>query len=93
MSITRYNKIYNLSLAIIAIYNILCITAMVLAMPAIDNIISKSALIYIVYAVGMFGYKIYLTKEYFLGNYAIFNLIAHGVLMALSILLILITVF
>jgi hypothetical protein len=93
MSITRYNKIYNLSLAIIVIYNILCIAGMILAMPVIDSIISKSALIYIAYAVGMLGYKIYLTKEYFLGNYAIFNLIAHGVLMALSILLILITVF
>ena len=93
MSITRYNKVYNLSLAIIVIYNVLCIVGMLLAMPAINNIISKSALIYIIYAVGMLGYKIYLTKEYFLGNYAIFNLIAHGVLMALSILLILITVF
>ena len=93
MSITRYNKVYNLSLAIIVIYNILCIAGMILAMPVIDSIISKSALIYIAYAVGMLAYKIYLTKEYFLGNYAIFNLIAHGVLMALSILLILITVF
>lgn len=93
MSITRYNKVYNLSLAIIVIYNILCITAMVLAMPSIDGIISKSALIYIAYAVGMFIYKIRLTKEYFLGNYAIFNLIAHGVLMALSMLLILIVIF
>ena len=88
MSVTRYNKVYNLSLAIIAIYNILCIAGMILSMPVIDSIISKSALIYIAYAVGMFGYKIYLTKEYFLGNYAIFNLIAHGVLAATSIILI-----
>ena len=93
MSITRYNKIYNLSLAIIVIYNVLCIAGMVLAMPVIDSIISKSALFYVAYSVGMLIYKIRLTREYFLGNYAIINLIAHGILMALSMLLILLIIF
>ena len=93
MSITRYNKIYNLSLAIVVIYNVLCVVGMVLAEPTIDSIIGKSALFYVAYAVGMLIYKIRLTREYFLGNYAIINLVAHSILMALSILLILLIIF
>ncbi len=92
MGVTRYNRIFNLSLVVIVLYNILCLADIIFALP-IDGIISKSALIYIIYSVAMFCYKIHLTKRYFLGNYAIYNLIAHGVLTGLSAALILIVIF
>lgn len=93
MGVTRYNKIYNFSLAVIVLYNVLCLAGIVAALPVIGSIISKSAIIYIIYSVAMLCYKIHLTRKYFLGNYALFNMIAHGVLTGLSVLLILVAIF
>ena len=90
MGVTRYNKIYNFSLAVIVLYNVLCLVGLVASLPIITSIISKSAIIYVLYSVGMLCYKIHLTRKYFLGNYALFNMIAHGVLTGLSIFLILV---
>ncbi len=93
MSVSQYNRIYNLSLAIIAIYNVICLAGVFLASESLSGIISKSAVFYLVFAFGMLCYKVHLTRKFFLGNDVIYNLIAHGVLTLISIVLILIVVF
>ena len=93
MSVSEYNRIYNFSLAIIAIFNVVCLADVVLASMDLSGIISKVAVFYLIYAFGMLGYKVHLTRKYFLGNDVIYNLIAHGVLTATSIVFILITAF
>ncbi len=93
MGVTRYNRIFNFSIAIIVLYNILCLANAFLSIDILDSIISKSAIIYLIYAVGMLFYKIKLTRYYFLGTYAIVNLVIHGVLIGLSMVLIIIVVF
>ena len=89
MSVSRYNRIYNFSLAIIVLFNVLCIAEMVLTL----GIVSKIAVFYLLYAFGMLWYKIHLTRKFFLGNDVIYNLVAHGVLIGLSIVLMLIIIF
>ena len=89
MSVSRYNRIYNFSLALIVLFNILCVADMVLTL----GIVGKIAVVYLVYALGMLAYKVHLTRKFFLGNDVIYNLIAHGVFTLSSIVMILINVF
>ena len=89
MSVSRYNRIYNFSLALIVLFNILCVADMVLTL----GIVGKTAVVYLIYALGMLAYKVHLTRKFFLGNDVIYNLIAHGVLTLSSIVMILINVF
>jgi hypothetical protein len=89
MSVSRYNRIYNFSLALIVLFNILCVADMVLTL----GIVGKIAVVYLIYALGMLAYKVHLTRKFFLGNDVIYNLIAHGVLTLSSIVMILINVF
>jgi hypothetical protein len=88
MSVSRYNRIYNFSLALIVLFNVLCVADMVLTL----GIVSKIAVVYLIYTLGMLAYKVRLTRKYFLGNDVIYNLIAHGVLTGSSIVMILIIV-
>lgn len=92
MSVSQYNRIYNLSLAVIVLYNIALLADVILSAVDISGIISKSAIIYLIFALGMLWYKIHLTRKFFLGNDVIYNLIAHGVLTGLSIVLLLIVI-
>lgn len=92
MGVSRYNRVFNFSLAIIVLYNILCLANTVLSISALGGIISKSAIIYLIYAIGTLCYKIHLTRYFFLGSYAVKNLVAHGVLTGLSAALIIIAV-
>ncbi len=89
MSVSRYNRIYNFSLALIVLFNVLCVADMVLTL----GIVGKIAVVYLIYALGMLAYKVHLTRKFFLGNDVIYNLIAHGVLTGTSIVMILINVF
>ena len=89
MSVSRYNRIYNFSLALIVLFNVLCVADMVLTL----GIVGKIAVVYLIYALGMLAYKVHLTRKFFLGNDVIYNLIAHGVLTLSSIVMILINVF
>lgn len=93
MSLSSYNRIYNLSLGVLVLYNIVCLADMFLASVEISGIIKYSAPIYLIFALGMMYYKVRLTRKYFLGNDVIYNLIAHAVLTVLSIVLILIIIF
>jgi hypothetical protein len=88
MSVSRYNRIYNFSLALIVLFNVLCVADMILTL----GIVSKIAVVYMIYTLGMLAYKVHLTRKYFLGNDVIYNLIAHGVLTGTSIVMILIIV-
>lgn len=92
MGVSRYNRVFNFSLAIIVLYNIICLAGVVLSIDILDSIISKSAIIYLIYAIGTLCYKIHLTRYFFLGSYAVKNLVAHGVLTGLSAALIIIAV-
>jgi hypothetical protein len=92
MGVSRYNRVFNFSLAIIVLYNIICLAGVVLSIDILDSIISKSAIIYLIYAIGTLCYKIHLTRYFFLGSYAVNNLVAHGVLTGLSAALIIIAV-
>ena len=89
MSVSRYNRIYNFSLAMIVLFNVLCVADIVLSL----GIVSKIAVFYLIYAFGMLVYKIQLMRKFFLGNDVVYNVIAHGVLTGLSIVLILILMF
>jgi hypothetical protein len=93
MGVSRYNRVFNLSLAVIVIYNIICLASVVLSIEILDSIVSKSAIIYLIYAIGTLCYKIHLTRYFFLGSYAVKNLVAHGVLTGLSMFLIITVVF
>ena len=93
MSVSQYNRIYNLSLAVIVLYNIALLADVILSAVDISGIISKSAIIYLIFALGMLWYKIHLTRKFFLGNDVIYNLIAHGVLTGTSIVMILLIIF
>ena len=93
MSIIRYNKIYVLSLVVTVLYNILCLAGIVTALPMIEDIVGKTAIVYIVYSAGMLIYKIKLMRRHFLGSYAIVNMVFHGVLLALSLVLVIIIIF
>lgn len=92
MGVSRYNRVFNFSLAIVVLYNIICLAGVVLSIDILDSIISKSAIIYLIYAIGTLCYKIHLTRYFFLGSYAVKNLVAHGVLTGLSAALIIIAV-
>ncbi len=89
MSVSRYNRIYNFSLALIVLFNVLCVADMILTL----GIVSKIAIVYLIYALGMLAYKVHLTRKFFLGNDVIYNLVAHGVLTGLSIVMIIIIAF
>lgn len=89
MSVSRYNRIYNFSLALIVLFNVLCVADMILTL----GIVSKIAVVYLIYALGMLAYKVHLTRKFFLGNDVIYNLIAHGVLTGTSMVMILLIIF
>ena len=93
MSVSRYNRIYNLSLAVIVLYNITLLADVLFSAVDISNIISSTAVVYLIFTFGMLWYKIHLMRKYFLGNDVIYNLIAHGVLTGLSIVMILLIIF
>lgn len=93
MSVSQYNRIYNLSLAVIVLYNIALLADVLFSAVDLGGIIGKSAIIYLIFALGMLWYKIHLTRKFFLGNDVIYNLIAHGVLTGLSMVLLLIAIF
>lgn len=93
MSITRYNKIYVLSLVITALYCVFCLVGIFTKLPTIVDIISKSAIIYVAYSAGLLVYKIKLMRRHFLGSYAIVNMVSHGVLLGVSIVLVFINMF
>lgn len=91
MSITRYNRIFNFSSAIVILYNALCLANAALSIDILGVIISKTAIIYLIFAVGTLCYKISLTRYYFLGKYAIINLVLHCIFTVSGMVLILIT--
>ena len=62
MSVSQYNRIYNLSLAVIVLYNIALLADVILSAVDISGIISKSAIIYLIFALGMLWYKVHLTR-------------------------------
>lgn len=93
MSLSRYNRIYNLSLAVIVLYNVICLADIFLSSVDLNSIIKYSAALYLIFAFAMLYYKIHLTRKYFLGSDVIVNLIVHAVLTVISLLLILIAVF
>ncbi len=94
MGLSRYNRVFNLSLAVVVIYNILCMADIIFASIDLNSLISKSAVIYLIYACGMLGYKIHLALKYFIGSKdTIINLVAHLVLIITSVIMILITAF
>lgn len=92
MSLSRYNRIYNLSLAVVVLYDIMCFVDLILTSVNLINIIKSSAVIFLIFAFGMLFYKVHLTRRYFLGGGVIINLIIHAVLALISIILILIAV-
>ena len=90
MGVTEYSRKFNFTLALVGLYNVLCLADVIFGLPALDSIISKTAIIYLVIAIALLLYKIKLTRKYFLGRYALNNLIAHGVLIGVSAFLIII---
>ena len=90
MGVTEYNRKFNFTLALVVLYNVLCLADVIIGMPALDSIISKSAVFYLILAIALLVYKIHLTRKYFLGRYAMINLIVHGVLIGVSTFLIII---
>lgn len=87
MSLSRYNRIFNLSLAIVVIYNILFFADVIFDFAALDSIIDKTAVIYLIFAFGMLVYKIYLAFKNFIGSKdTIVNIIVHMVLAITSLI-------
>lgn len=90
MSLSSYNRIYNLSLGVIVLYNIMCLADIISSSVDLAGVIKSSAVFYLIFAFGMLIYKIQLTRKYFLGGGVIVNLIVHAVLTIISLVLILI---
>lgn len=88
MSLSRYNRIYNISLGVIIIYTLMSLVALITKIEILSNIISATGFIYAVFAAVMLWYKIHLTRKYFIGGSVIINLIVHAVFMVLSFVLI-----
>lgn len=84
MSVSRYNKVFNLSLAAIILYNVILLTDVILDLEALGNILGVTSIIYLVLAIVSLIYKIKLSSKYFLGRYALINLIVHGVFIGVS---------
>lgn len=92
MSLSSYNRIYNLSLAVVVMYNIMCLADIILTSINLISVIKYSAVFYLIFAFGMLFYKIHLTRKYFLGGGVITNLIVHAVLAVISVIMILIAI-
>ena len=92
MSVSRYNRIFNFSLVIVVLYNILCVADMILSSVDLGSIIKYSAVFYLIFAVATLICKIQLARKYFLAC-AIPNCIVHLVLTIVSIVLLFIIVF
>lgn len=91
MSLSRYNRIFNLSLAIVVIYNILFIANEIFDFAALDSIIDKTAVIYLIFAYCSLAYKIYLAFKNFIGSRdTIINIIVHMVLAITSLIFVII---
>lgn len=91
MSLSRYNRIFNLSLAIVVIYNILFIANVIFDFAALDSIIDKTAVIYFIFAYCSLAYKIYLAFKNFIGSRdTIINIIVHMVLAITSLIFVII---
>lgn len=92
MSVSRYNRIFNFSLVIVVLYNILCVADMILSSVDLGSVIKYSAVFYLIFAIVTLVCKIQLARKYFLAC-AIPNCIVHLVLTIVSIVLLLIIVF
>lgn len=81
MGVTRYNRIYNWSLAFTIIYTIVCLVSIVSDIPVLDGIISKTALVYLAYSIVMIIFKIRMAFKCMLGGKdTIINILVHSVL-------------
>ena len=90
MSVSRYNKVFNLSLIAIILYNIILLADAILSLEALGSIISVTSIVFLVLAIVSLIYKIRLSSKYFLGRYAMINIIVHGVFIGAGALLIII---
>lgn len=80
MGVTKYNRVYKLSLALTVIYSLVCLVSIITDIPALDGIISKTILIYLAYSIVMFICKIRMAFKYLLGGMdTIINILVHGV--------------
>ncbi len=84
MSVSRYNRVFNLSIFAIILYDIVLLADVILGLEALAGIIGVTSIIYLVLAIVSLIYKIKLTSKYFLGRYAMINLIVHGVFIGVS---------
>ena len=87
MSVSRYNRIFNFSLVIVVLYNILCVADMILASADLGSIIKYSAAFYLIFAVVTLICKIQFARKYFLAC-AIPNCVVHLVLTIVSFILV-----
>ena len=92
MSVSRYNRIFNFSLVIVVLYNILCVADMILSSVDLVSVIKYSAVFYLIFAIVTLVCKIQLARKYFLAC-AIPNCAVHLALTIVSIILLLIIVF
>ena len=90
MSVSRYNRVFNLSIVAIILYDIVLLADVILGLEALGSIIGVTSIIYLILAIVSLIYKIKLTSKYFLGKYAIVNLIVHGVSIGAGALLLII---
>ena len=80
MGVTRYNRIYNWSLAFTIIYTVVCLVSIVSDIPVLDGIISKTVLVYLAYSIVMIICKIRMAFKYMLGGKdTIINILVHSV--------------
>ena len=84
MSVSRYNRVFNLSIFAIILYDIVLLADVILGLEALAGIIGVTSIIYLVLAIVSLIYKIKLSSKYFLGRYAMINLIVHGVFIGVS---------
>ncbi len=92
MSVSRYNRIFNFSLVIVVLYNILCVADLILSSVDLGSVIKYSAIFYLIFAVVTLICKIQLARKFFLAC-AIPNCIVHLVLTIVSVALLLIIIF
>ena len=87
MSVSRYNRIFNFSLVIVVLYNILCVADLILSSADLGSIIKYSAAFYLIFAVVTLICKIQFARKYFLAC-AIPNCVVHLVLTIVSFILV-----
>lgn len=91
MGVSKYNKIFNWTLALVILYDVLALVNVITDIPALDGIISKTAVIFLIFAIGTLVIKCYLALKNFIGSKdTIINLIVHLLLIFASIVLVLV---